>query len=167
MAILLTTLFSLSMIIPVFAASVGNPDQYNFIAGQSIDIGRVEVYNDATNLYITLIIEDPNWEVTISHVAVATNLASIPQTSNGNPKIGQFAYTDLLSYTIPLSTVLPEGAKAGDTLYIAVHAVVIGVGGIYLGQVQTAWGEACEHTGTLGGVFSGNSWATYILYTVT
>jgi hypothetical protein len=158
------TLLALSLTASAFAASVGDPAQYNFMAGQTIDIGRIEVSNDGTNLYVALILEDSNWQITQTHVAVATAPGLLPQNGAGNPKVGQFPYSGLLSYTIPLAAV---GADAGDTLYVAVHAVVQGIGGDYFGQEETAWGQGCPHTGTLGGDFPGNSWATYLIYAVT
>jgi hypothetical protein len=94
-------------------------------AGQNIDVGCVEVSNDATNLNVKYVI-DGGWCMTESHLDVQVNHADIPQTSKGNPIPGRFEYkadhescVQAYTYTIPMLE-----ACCGDGVEIAAHAVV-------------------------------------------
>jgi len=94
----------------------------DLLAGKSIDVGDVYVWNDATNLYVEYAL-DPGWCMTESHLAVADALLGIPQTK-GNPIPGQFTYGKPYNpcasgdtFTIPL-------AGLGSTPVIAAHAIV-------------------------------------------
>ncbi|BEP18351.1 hypothetical protein PYJP_17030 [Pyrofollis japonicus] len=75
-----------------------------------------------------------------THLAVAKSLDDIPHTKKGNPVPGKFPYkavhnppTTAVTYTIPLKDI---GAKPGDTVYIAAHAVVM----------KTVWKEPYRET---------------------
>jgi hypothetical protein len=100
------------------------------IAGQHYEVGTVEVWNDATNLYVTYNV-DAGWLLCEAHLAVADKEEDIPQTKKGNPIPGQFQFGGefdpcLLgskTFTIPLAD-LPDV----DDFTIAAHAVVAGVG---------------------------------------
>jgi hypothetical protein len=101
----------------------------DLLAGQTIDVGDVEIWNDGTNLHVTYKITDLDWCITETHLAVATSLGEIPHTGQGSPIPGQFPYTheDLNcatedSYTIPLTDI---DAVCDDDVYIAAHAVVV------------------------------------------
>ena len=105
------------------------PDIFTLYAGQSIDVGTVSIWNDEENLYVTYSTTG-GWEMTETHLAVATSLTDIPQ-AKGNPIPGKFPYKheDLGyitsdSYIILLSEI-DGGVGADDTLYIAAHAKVI------------------------------------------
>jgi len=97
------------------------PDVFTLYAGQNIDVGNVEVWNDTVNLYVKYVADDP-WCLTETHLHVATSLGVIPQ-KNGNPIPGKFDYKDEhdcvadCTYTIPL-------AGPDVKLFIAAHAVV-------------------------------------------
>jgi hypothetical protein len=137
----------------------GVPQQVTLYAGQTINVGNVMVWNDATNLYVQYNITG-GWVMTESHVAVATSLSGIPQ-KNGNPVPGQFPYKTVhnpgvttYTYTIPLNQW-----PVGQQLYVATHAVVQlidGNGNVI--QTETGWGN--------GPGFPGKNWATYLMYTI-
>ena len=103
----------------------GDPDVFPLYAGQHIDVGTVEVWNDTDNLYVKYVVNDP-WRLTETHLHIFfddMNYTDVPQ-KNGNPIPGKFDYKDEhdcvteYTYTIPL-TLVPE-----DELFIAAHAVV-------------------------------------------
>lgn len=128
-----------------------NPFEVDLIAGQHIDAGVVQVWNDDTNLYIRIV--GDGWEIIDTHVAVEGSWMEIPQTKKGNPIPGKFPYKGELSYVIPLSEINSDGTGT----HIAVHAVVRGTGE-NCGQEETAWAYRC------GGEFPGKNWATYFWY---
>lgn len=102
----------------------------DLMAGQHIDVGDVNVWNDDTSLYVQYVLDDP-WVMTESHLHVATAWEAIPQ-KNGNPPPGQFDYSMehacVTEYTYVIE--LDEGWVPCETdLYIAAHAVVIGPSG--------------------------------------
>ena len=106
----------------------GDPDEFTLYAGQHIDVGTVEVWNDTDNLYVKYVVNDP-WRLTETHLHIFfedMNYTDVPQ-KNGNPIPGKFDYKDEhdcvteYTYTIPL-TLVPE-----DELFIAAHAVVANI----------------------------------------
>ena len=95
-------------------------------ADQNINVGTVSVWNDSANLYVKYQTTG-GWEMTKTHLAVATSPAGIPQNRAGNPKVGQFQHSTshatpvtTYTYTIPL--------PSGTPLYIAAHAKVVDAG---------------------------------------
>ena len=152
---------TLPMATPVAAHTAGDPQVSTLLAGQTIDVGNVSVWNDTDYLWVKMSIDAPDWRMTETHLAVATSLAAIPQTGSGNPKVGKFPYkmeydpADVEKiYLIPLNSWTP-----GTTLYIAAHAVVVQFDEFcQVIQKETAW--AC------GLPFPGRSWATYFTYRV-
>jgi hypothetical protein len=95
-------------------------------AGQNIDVGVVEVWNDGVELHVIYNTTDP-WVMTETHLAVVTDINDFPTNKAGNPKVGHFPYgeenifTDTWEEIIELSAI-PAGA--GQELFIAAHAVV-------------------------------------------
>ena len=164
LAFVLTALFAFVLIAPVFAAPPSA--YYDFYAGQTIDVGDIQIGNDETKLYINIDI-DPKWQIVQTKVAVVTNPNDFPMTGSGNPKVGHFPYNGLNTFTI----TLPAGVGEGGTLYIAVHSIVLGIGANNLGQRETAWGTFCrsdpDNNPPTAAEFPGNNWATYLIYTVT
>jgi hypothetical protein len=142
-----------------FAASVppgytvcGTAHETPLMAGQTINVGSVTVWNDETNVYVS-------YQTTGSYLLKKTHLfvgacSAIPVNNSGNPRIGQYPYkTDhgtgvsIYTYTIPRST-LPEGC-----LCVSAHAEIIAYGAN--GTVtfsQTAWGQGTQ-------LNDGGSWA--------
>ena len=111
----------------------------DLIAGQTVDVGDVLVWNDGDNLYIKYkIAEDTtpldnmdNWAITNTHVHIVKNVDEIPQ-KNGNPIPGQFTYKNAYYYvdeTPPLAIPL-NGWTPGTVLNIAAHADVEVAGGL-------------------------------------
>ena len=96
------------------------------LAGQDIPVGTVTVSNDSTNLTV-LYETNSGWKMTETHLAVVTNIADFPTNKPGNPMVGHFPYgvenifTNIWEQTIKLEDL---DAMAGQTLYIAAHAVV-------------------------------------------
>ncbi|MEN8223778.1 MAG: hypothetical protein ABFS05_00325 [Bacteroidota bacterium] len=123
----------------------------DLLAGQFTDVGAVSVTHDEMNIYVTYHILEAGWCLSETHMHVAPNLAGIPQTKSGNPKVGHFEYQMqhdcITEYTYAVPIIWEEGA----TVVIAAHAVVDGDFG-----EETAWGD--------GAPFPGNQWATYFSY---
>jgi hypothetical protein len=101
--------------------------------------GTVTVSNDATNLYVTYIMMtyQPVVDLYINetHLYVAETLNEIPTVGKwNNPKLGKFEEVEFSSsenrqtytYTIALADI-GTGVSAGDTVFIAAHAVVTDV----------------------------------------
>jgi len=119
------------------------------MAGQHYEAGIITVDNDGQNLIITYTVNG-DWIINATHLSVINcSLQSFPITNAGNPKVGQFEYSDTFEngvteviYTIPLNEV-------SETYCFAAHAEVIGPTG-----EETAWGEGKD--------FGGKSWAMYV-----
>jgi hypothetical protein len=108
----------------------------------AVDVGEVQVWNDGDYLYVKYIVDadltpgdasDDGVPTLIyqTHLAVESDLESIPQTKKGNPIPGQFEYSTIhdpgvseFTYQIPLEW------DPDTELYIAAHAVVKKLGGL-------------------------------------
>jgi hypothetical protein len=103
------------------------------IAGQTIDIGTVEVSSDSNNLYVTYYTYG-GWVINETHLGIAKTLEGIPQNGGGPKKDDFLKLTEPpFSYTISLSNL---DAEPGNTLFIVAHASV------NLGnQQETAFGD--------------------------
>lgn len=119
------------------------------MAGQHYEAGIITVDSDGQNLIITYS-TNSDWTINATHFSIIDCSAeSFPTTNAGNPKIGQFEYSDtfeegvhVVVYTIPLTEV-------SENYCFAAHAEVTGpTGG------ETAWGEGKD--------FGGKSWAMYV-----
>lgn len=135
-------------------------------AGQAIDAGTVTVEVVGDNLEVTYTTTG-GWELVETHLWVGDDLADMPQTRKGNPKVGNFPYqsgdiTGATTYyfTVPLS-MLDFFCPADDGNYfIAAHAALQkpdGSGG-YLTETGWANGERIVEKG---------NWATYFSITLT
>ena len=128
-------------------------------AGQDINVGTVNVWNDGVELHVTYNTTG-GWVLTETHLAVATALDDIPQ-KNGNPIPGKFQYQCCyvgsewvflikndgapgatcdadgnanatlteVEYIIPLSEI-GEGVDCEELLYIAAHASLLNLDNI-------------------------------------
>ena len=142
----------------------------DLLAGQTILVGTVYVWNDGTNLYVQYETTG-DWVMTETHLAVATTPGGIPQNKNDNPIPGHFPYNheDLGCitsdpYTIPLSEIGAEGVECEEILYIAAHAVVqkqIGTDEfrVPIFQTETAWADGVPFADR-------GNWATYFEYII-
>lgn len=135
----------------------------NLMAGQSINVGTVNVTQTEGDLCVEFVITDPEWYITETHLAIATDPDLLPQTGSGNPQVGQFPYSDSGLHTqssLFCIDYVAAGYAANTELFLAAHAVVVREGNS--GQVvqsETAWGE--------GTGFSGRSWAMYFNHTLS
>jgi len=128
-------------------------------AGQDINVGTVNVWNDGVELHVTYNTTG-GWVLTETHLAVATTLDDIPQ-KNGNPIPGKFPYQCCydgiewvflikddgapgatcdadgnanatlteVEYIIPLSEI-GEVVDCEELLYIAAHASLLNLDNI-------------------------------------
>jgi hypothetical protein len=134
-------------------------------AGQTIPAGTVstEVVGDFLEItYSTT----GGWELVEANLWIGDNLGSMPQTKNGNPKVGQFPYKsgDISgvtehTFSVPIS-LLNFSCPIQDTVfYVAAEAQVrISAAGGY--RTEGAWADGDAF------VESGN-WATYFTITLT
>lgn len=111
--------------VSAFAHTEENPASAVLYAGKDINVGELQVWNDAENLYVKYVL-DSDWCLTEYHLHVATSLGDIPQTKKGNPKPGQFAYKAEYDTCMPDldPIVIPLPAGNGEDVAMAAHAVV-------------------------------------------
>jgi hypothetical protein len=150
---------------PVQAQSdfCGAPLEVDLLAGQTIPAGTITIANDANTLYVTFSTEGTGWYLSETHLHVADSLASIPQTKNGNPKIGNFndqsthdPFVTEMTYTIEKSRWNTDAFK---NVVVAAHAVVVKLdeAGNVIAR-ETGWGKGDQFNVK-------GSWAMYINYT--
>lgn len=156
--IALVTVLMLAAVLGM-AHTADDPAVTNLTADQNITVGTVSVWNDDNMLYVQYLITTGDWVINESHLAVNTDSGAIPQTGNGNPKPGKFAYsnetaTGDYTYEIPLTW------DPGINVSIAAHAevVVLNETGAVI-QDETAWGEGDQFN-------VGRNWAMYFKYTI-
>jgi len=136
-------------------AAYDDPDidwTWDLIAGQTMKVGTVHVYNDETNFYVEFQVDeslDEDWLIHQVHVYVGTD------APDGNGAPGQFTYVDddidpgKTHYlaTIPFAMIFEDGIPFKDMIYVATHAVVC---------VEGEGGE--PYGGYVGGA-TANMWA--------
>jgi len=163
---ILALVLALALALPA-AAHTEEVPQYNvLLAGQTMPVGNVTVWNNSTHLIVTYNITDADWVINATHMHVSDDCVDgFPQTRKGNPKVGHFDYsTDnpggvtTVMYTIPLG-----GWGPGTDLCIAAQAEVFAA--LLLdpdtgepGREETAWAE--------GTGFPWKNWAMYFPYEV-
>ena len=104
---------------------------YDLLAGQHTVVGKVEVWKDASYLYVRYS-TNAGWALCSTHLALASSpndLNDFPQ-ANGNPIPGKFKYKKNhtpfayeWTYKIALASV-PPYPYVGGCIYIAAHAKV-------------------------------------------
>lgn len=126
LVVVMTAAMMVSLLSSVsFAATAEDPDEYTLYAGQDIDVGCVEVWNDADNLHVNYVITEDGWCITETHVHVGATLEDFPlSVPKHNPAPGQFDYQEVhdpgvteYEYVIPLDGL-------SDNIIVAAHAVV-------------------------------------------
>jgi hypothetical protein len=132
-------------------------------AGQSIDAGTVCVEVSGDNLLVRYETKD-GWELTEAHLWVGDDLADMPQTKKGNPKVGNFPYhagsiteSNLYEFTIPLLDLGGDDfatSLCDQTFLVAAHASLRKDNGSGGSQTETGWAYGTRM------VPRGN-WATY------
>jgi hypothetical protein len=126
--------------------TVAQPSCATLWAGQNINAGSICVSTDQTNVYIDYATIN-GWELTEAHAWAGFDLNNMPQTNNGNPKIGLFPYKSgnitgatAYTFTIPLSTFGTEEQLCDKELLIAAHAAMQKDDGNGGWQTETGWG---------------------------
>lgn len=140
-----------------------NYEGQTLFAGQTIDIGKVNVavVNDA--IEVTYDIMAADWELTEAQLWLGRVKEEMPQTRNGNPKIGNFPFnagdiTGATSWTFvkPLSELGITNTNTCEdfTVFFAAHASVrrVDANGNVV-QTETAWGDGYR-------LVDRGSWAT-------
>ena len=159
-------LLSALMIAIIGTIGTVSAEEFNLTAGGGDEIiGVVEVTNDGYNLSVIYTITEGGWCISETHLHIANESEDgIPQTKKGNPKVGQFDYSeehepcvDGYTYEIPLNGLSGE-------VYIAAHAAVqlAGVDPITEEptiEYESAWGYGTEFV-------EDRNWAMYITYTI-
>lgn len=144
----------------------GGSQCQTLFAGQTIDAGEVCAYVDGSDLVISY--ETANgWELVETHLWVGTALADMPQTRQGNPKIGNFPFhsgdiAGALGYEtrVPLESFGLTGSETEcepTTLFAAAHAALRlpdGTGGY---QTETGWADGVD-------LVDRGSWATFFSF---
>ena len=131
----------------------------------TLGVGQVDVTNDASNIYVTFTIDEGDWELVEAHADVQASLALIPQTGNGNPKVGKFAQSDSWDPTegdqLTVTFAFPYD-NSGDVFVIAAQAVVcdytqVDPDTLVAPRVESAWASGTQFN-------TGRNWAMYFAY---
>jgi len=151
-------------------ALVGGIQETTFLAGQTTDVGSVTTEVVGDNLVITFTTTG-DWTLAETHLWVGDNIADMPQTKKGNPKIGNFPYqsgdlsgtgTIIHVETIPLNVLGFSCPSADSTYHTAAHAAVELVNST-TGEViqsETAWSDGTRYV-------ERGAWGTYESFTLT
>jgi hypothetical protein len=102
------------------------------LAGQTLPVGYVYVWEDADCLYVWYEVTAEDWYLTETHLDVQCDWTAIPQTKKGNPIPGKFAYGnsfEVTDYETTWCQAIPKPAclDCGEEIAIAAHAVVVHV----------------------------------------
>jgi hypothetical protein len=109
----------------------GDPYVTDLLAGQTLDVGDVLVWNDGGYLYVKYIVDAEYWCLTETHLHVATSLEGIPQ-KKGNPPPGQFDYKSEHDCVTDYTYKIPLTWDVDTQLFIAAHAVVCQLAGNFI-----------------------------------
>lgn len=133
--LLLAAVAMIVAVLPLAAAAAhteGAPFSVNLLAdGRAddgtppIDVGDVEVWNDAHYLYVDYKITEADWCLTKTALDVQLNSGDIPQTKKNNPIPGKFEYSAVHDCVSEYGYMIPMTWDAGDPLFIAAHANVV------------------------------------------
>lgn len=137
-------LAGITMMMPAASASTeAEPMVQTLLAGQTIPVGTVQVWNDEDTLHVLYTITAP-WKMSQCHLMVASSLSEIPQTASGNPIPGKFTWgqefrrgVSSAEFTISLSE---NNWDSSTWVFIAAHAVVYKK---YSCNSETAWAKGC------------------------
>lgn len=132
----------------------------NLIAGQNILAGSIDVEINQNELLVTYNTTNGFYLEEV-HLWIGDDLSEMPQTGNGNPRVGLFPYKEealngatYYQFVLPLSEFGGEAEICNNTLHFAAHAALAKMSEDGSYQYETAWGEGMRL------VEKGN-WATY------
>lgn len=171
--VLSSFLLALAMFVPTVSPVSADTQYVDLYAGNGqYCVGRVGVWADADYIYVQYYAYTGH-NLIKTHLAVGVcddgEIAGIPLTKSGNPKIGHFPYSLSLEPTREIEYQIPRDLSwtEGTSLCIAAHAVVAIL-------IENGCGDLCEQKETAWGVyycnptsFPGHNWATYFCYTLT
>ena len=121
-------------------------------SGEGFDVGNVTVTNNATHIVVEFTTIE-GWLLNETHLHIANeSVEGIPQTKKGNPRPGQFDYSEEHEPVDEYTYVIPLDGLSGE-VYIAAHAAVDGTT-----TYESAWGNGLD--------FPGRNWAMYFTYTI-
>lgn len=116
---------ALELALPEDCSSEPPTTTANLCAAQDADIGDVNVWNDADYLYVEFVINEPDWYLEETHVAVGA--AEDMVNRGGNPAPGQFPYAceDIGDRATQCQVKIDLGdvGVSGDIVDVAAHAV--------------------------------------------
>lgn len=128
----------------------------DIMAGQNDpgDIGDINVWFDANNMYVLYQTKVTPWYLTEFHVDVQLSPDDFP-THNGNPAPGQFAYKGTIDTKTEYLVIIPlkPWMKSATQLAVAAHCVVVKLVDGQIVQEETGWGK--------GNDFPGSNWAMW------
>ena len=70
----------MATVVAVLAAPVYGASDVSMCAGQSMDIGTIDVTNNDNYIYVSFVVEEPGWYLAETHVAVDV----IPTNKSGS-----------------------------------------------------------------------------------
>ena len=106
-----------------------NQATFYLYAGQHHGVGELIVWKDTTHLFVKYDLDD-GYDMSVSHLHVATSLEGIPQNNgNGGPIPGLFDYKEEYDphVTNDVYQINWDDDWDGIDLHIAAHAVVWGI----------------------------------------
>ena len=117
---------AMATVVAVLAAPVYGASDVSMCAGQSMDIGTIDVTNNDNYIYVSFVVEEPGWYLAETHVAVDV----IPTNKSGNPVPGQFLYACDLDGSLEdeCTVMIPLDGLSGE-VEIAAHAAVFQLAG--------------------------------------
>lgn len=144
-----------------YASAICSNSVRNLVTNkEQLDIGSVEVTQDDTYVCVNFTIDDPEWLLAKTHVAINNNPAKLPQNRRGRPQLRKFPYkhkrinaqTDQICVNY-----VEKGFSPSEGIYVASHAKVKRqvphTNGQMRWQRRHAWAE--------GEDFNCRGWATY------
>ncbi|MEA2097155.1 MAG: hypothetical protein U9P73_10750 [Candidatus Cloacimonadota bacterium] len=147
----------------------GEPKTVELWAGQTTDAGSVTIYNDETNLYIT-VYSELGYQTADEQIKlwVGMDLSTIDGGGLTRPSAGQFPYKYTLdnpAEAVYTAVILLDDIQlvneCDDEIYVVVHADVLADDGNGNGGTtgETAWGGEIPGLGD-------NAWWYYTNYTI-
>lgn len=139
----------------------------DLMAGKNTDVGNVcvEVSDD---MLVVIYTTTGGWELTETHLWVGSDLAHLPQTKKGNPKVGRFPYhsgditgENVYIFSIPLTEIGGDNyydTLCGETYLAAAHAAL---------RIEDGYGGYRTESGWSSGnrIVSKGNWAMYFDFT--